>query len=73
MLTFAATLNRERWARVFQKGIDREIDSYSGFFDNGRVKDTGLGSLSSATGSRLACSYWAWPPTIALNLRHWMR
>jgi len=41
---FAATLKRERWARVFQKGVDPEIDSYSGFFDNGRVKDTGLGS-----------------------------
>lgn len=40
---FAASLKRERWARVFQKGVDREIDSYSGFFDNGRVKDTGLG------------------------------
>ena len=41
---FAATLKRERWARVFQKGVDPEIDSYSGFFDNGRVKDTGLGA-----------------------------
>ena len=41
---FASSLQRERWARVFQKGVDREIDSYSGFFDNGRVKDTGLGS-----------------------------
>jgi len=41
---FAATVKRERWARVFQKGVDPEIDSYSGFFDNGRVKDTGLGS-----------------------------
>jgi nicotinamidase/pyrazinamidase len=41
---FAASLKRECWARVFQKGIDREIDSYSGFFDNGRLKDTGLGS-----------------------------
>jgi len=41
---FAATLKRERWSRVFQKGVDPEIDSYSGFFDNGRVKDTGLGS-----------------------------
>ena len=41
---FAASLKRERWERVFQKGVDREIDSYSGFFDNGRVKDTGLGS-----------------------------
>ena len=41
---FAATLKRDQWARIFQKGVDREIDSYSGFFDNGRVKDTGLAS-----------------------------
>jgi len=41
---FAATLKRNQWARVFQKGVDRVIDSYSGFFDNGRVKDTGLES-----------------------------
>ena len=41
---FATALKRDRWARVFQKGVDREIDSYSGFFDNGRAKDTGLGS-----------------------------
>jgi len=41
---FAATLKRERWARIFRKGVDPEIDSYSGFFDNGRVKDTGLAS-----------------------------
>jgi nicotinamidase/pyrazinamidase len=41
---FAASLKRDRWARVFQKGVDPEIDSYSGFFDNGRVRDTGLGS-----------------------------
>ena len=39
---FAAGLNRERWARIFQKGADRQIDSYSGFFDNGRFKETGL-------------------------------
>ena len=41
---FPAVLHRERWARVFQKGVDRKIDSYSGFFDNRRVKDTGLGN-----------------------------
>ena len=41
---FAATLKRDQWARIFQKGVDREIDSYSGFFDNGRGKDTGLAS-----------------------------
>lgn len=27
---------------VFRKGIDAEIDSYSGFFDNGKRKNTGL-------------------------------
>ena len=30
-------------ARVFRKGTDREIDSYSSFFDNGHRKSTGLG------------------------------
>ncbi|MSO22986.1 MAG: bifunctional nicotinamidase/pyrazinamidase [Acidobacteria bacterium] len=40
---FAGALNKDRWARVFQKGVDREIDSYSGFFDNCRVKETELG------------------------------
>lgn len=29
--------------KVFQKGTDPEIDSYSGFFDNGHKKSTGLG------------------------------
>lgn len=27
---------------IFRKGMDREIDSYSGFFDNGRKKSTGM-------------------------------
>jgi nicotinamidase/pyrazinamidase len=30
-------------ARVFPKGTDPAIDSYSGFFDNGRRRATGLG------------------------------
>lgn len=28
--------------RVFQKGTDRFIDSYSGFYDNGHLRSTGL-------------------------------
>lgn len=32
-------------ARVFQKGTDPAIDSYSGFFDNGHRKATGLGDF----------------------------
>ena len=39
---FAETLNRNDRVRVFPKGTDREIDSYSGFFDNGQRKATGL-------------------------------
>jgi nicotinamidase/pyrazinamidase len=35
-------LNRHRWAAVFQKGTDQTIDSYSGFFDNGKAQATGL-------------------------------
>jgi len=39
---FAAGLERERIQHVVRKGTDREIDSYSGFFDNARRKATGL-------------------------------
>jgi nicotinamidase/pyrazinamidase len=39
---FSAQLRAERIRKVFQKGIDPEIDSYSGFFDNGRKRSTGL-------------------------------
>lgn len=39
----AAALNRERIVKIFPKGTDVGIDSYSGLFDNGRRKSTGLG------------------------------
>jgi nicotinamidase/pyrazinamidase len=42
---FAAGLNREGIHRVFQKGTNPRIDSYSGFFDNGHRQATGLGSF----------------------------
>jgi nicotinamidase/pyrazinamidase len=35
-------LMKSRVARIFRKGTDRDVDSYSGFFDNGRRKATGL-------------------------------
>jgi nicotinamidase/pyrazinamidase len=35
-------LERRRITAVFRKGLDPAIDSYSGFFDNGRRKATGL-------------------------------
>jgi len=40
---FAAGLRIDRAERVFPKGTDPEIDSYSGFFDNAHRKSTGLG------------------------------
>lgn len=39
---FHPGLNTRRIARVFPKGTDPTIDSYSGFFDNGKRKATGL-------------------------------
>src|SRR5699024_6526229 len=39
---FVPVLDTTRIDRVFRKGTDPEIDSYSGFFDNARRKSTGL-------------------------------
>jgi nicotinamidase/pyrazinamidase len=39
----AASLNTAGIHRVFRKGTDPGIDSYSGFFDNGHRRATGLG------------------------------
>lgn len=38
----ADTLHQQRIEAIFRKGIDPNIDSYSGFYDNGRRKKTGL-------------------------------
>ncbi len=38
----ADTLRRDLIGRVFPKGGDRTVDSYSGFFDNGKRHSTGL-------------------------------
>jgi len=40
---FVRGLDTERVEKVFYKGIDQSIDSYSGFFDNGHKRATGLG------------------------------
>ncbi|MEM7316350.1 MAG: bifunctional nicotinamidase/pyrazinamidase [Planctomycetota bacterium] len=42
---FVETLNRDGIDHVFTKGTQRQIDSYSGFFDNGRRHATGLGDF----------------------------
>ena len=39
---FSKALDGNRIAAIFRKGMDPEIDSYSGFYDNGRLKSTGL-------------------------------
>ncbi|HOY17705.1 MAG TPA: bifunctional nicotinamidase/pyrazinamidase, partial [Haliscomenobacter sp.] len=47
---FVPTLNTAGIHKVFVKGTDPEIDSYSGFFDNGHRKATGLGDYLKAQG-----------------------
>ena len=44
-------LDRSRIARVFQKGADPDVDSYSGFFDNGHRRATGLGEYLKGQGA----------------------
>jgi nicotinamidase/pyrazinamidase len=39
---FAPALELNRVEAIFRKGMDPEIDSYSGFFDNGHLKTTGM-------------------------------
>jgi nicotinamidase/pyrazinamidase len=38
-----SSIDQERIARIFPKGSDPQIDSYSAFFDNQRLRSTGLG------------------------------
>jgi nicotinamidase/pyrazinamidase len=47
---FHKGLDMSRVERVFRKGTDPAIDSYSGFFDNGRRKSTGLGDFLKSRG-----------------------
>ena len=47
---FHPDLDTTRIARVFQKGMDPTVDSYSGFYDNGRKNDTGLAAYLRAQG-----------------------
>jgi nicotinamidase/pyrazinamidase len=45
-------LDRAPIARVFPKGTDPSVDSYSGFFDNGHRRSTGLGEYLKGRGVR---------------------
>jgi nicotinamidase/pyrazinamidase len=43
-------IDQKRIARVFHKGSDPRVDSYSGFYDNGRRNSTGLGEWLKGKG-----------------------
>lgn len=47
---FVTGLNTDRIDRVFYKGIDRMVDSYSTFFDNARLRETGLAEYLHSRG-----------------------
>jgi len=47
---FHPRLDRTRITEVFHKGVDRDIDSYSGLFDNGHRRGTGLAEFLKSTG-----------------------
>jgi nicotinamidase/pyrazinamidase len=39
---FPKEIDRDKFDKIFYKGIEKNIDSYSTFFDNGHLKSTGL-------------------------------
>lgn len=45
-----AGLNKEKIEGCFHKGSDKDIDSYSAFFDNARLKSTGLDDFLKSRG-----------------------
>jgi nicotinamidase/pyrazinamidase len=47
---FVPGLDTEKFDTVIRKGTDSEIDSYSGFFDNAKRKETGLDALLKEKG-----------------------
>jgi len=49
---FVPGLDQSRIDRVFFKGIDKQIDSYSALFDNGHRRSTGLGEYLRERGVR---------------------
>ena len=48
----APGLERPRIEKVFFKGVDRDVDSYSAFFDNAAQRSTGLAEYLGGTGVR---------------------
>lgn len=48
---FHPDLNTEKFEAIFRKGTDKNIDSYSAFYDNGHLKSTGLTSYLKEKGT----------------------
>ena len=47
---FSSELDQKKIEAIFRKGMEKEIDSYSGFFDNGKKKATGMGAYLKGRG-----------------------
>ncbi|MFD2033715.1 bifunctional nicotinamidase/pyrazinamidase [Belliella marina] len=47
---FHKDLIRDKWKAVFQKGMNPLVDSYSGFFDNNKLGDTGMSKFLKDNG-----------------------
>jgi nicotinamidase/pyrazinamidase len=47
---FSSLLKTKKIEAIFRKGMDKNIDSYSGFFDNGKKKATGMGAYLKGRG-----------------------
>lgn len=47
---FSKLLDTKKIEAIFRKGMDKNIDSYSGFFDNGKKKATGMGAYLKGRG-----------------------
>jgi len=47
---FVSSLNMDKVIKIFPKGTDKGIDSYSGFYDNGHKKATGLADYLNEKG-----------------------
>ena len=48
---FHSELKTDKIEAIFRKGMDTEIDSYSGFFDNGHKRTTGLAGYLKEKGA----------------------
>lgn len=48
----SSELNQNKIEAIFRKGMNTTIDSYSGFYDNGKLKCTGLGDFLKGRGMK---------------------